>query len=117
MLEDTSFIPSGRILNKYPVISKNGNQYEVDVINDWVTCSGYQWKINVFIKTNRRIFPRRMVHTCSMFWNYDNYIGKYKELAIGAVLDYKNSIAEYNKSKQRHENGIRKFNEWDGIIR
>jgi len=110
-------------LSKYPVIH-NGNEYRVDIVKDHVCLGNYQWKVKVYkfvLKTipfGRTKYKWKKVYTYESGWtNYNQWLGKYIELAKLAVIKYEELIKTKMELENRNNQGIKQWNEWDGNIR
>lgn len=109
-------------MDKYPVISKNGNRYLVDVYEKYWTCGNYSWGADVFIKNPKplNIFNRKKfikVYEWRTYCNYDEWVYKYVETAIRAVEDYEKTIQDKIDRENFVKSEEEKWNLWDGVIK
>ena len=110
-------------LSKYPVIH-NGNEYRVDVVKDHIALGSYQWKVNIYKFVLKKTLPFgcakykwKTVYTYTTGWSkYRKWLGKYIELAELAVTRYEESIESDIKTRELNNQGIKRWNEWDGKI-
>lgn len=99
-------------LNKFPVTSEIGNDYEVDVCYIGGVLGGlnvyvYERYVGRFGKDRRRFLYKRTFD--ERVWEF-NYVG----MAKRAVFRYEESISAEMLRKEQYERGIEAFAEWDG---
>ena len=103
-------------LKKFPVTSKEGNQYEVH-IRDCSASTFIWWNVNVYVRRNSGLLKLKRVHTWQSGWiNYEKYIGKYKEMAIESVEEYERFLEEHRQEKLNIKNGLEEFEKWNGEV-
>jgi len=110
-------------LSKYPVIY-NGNEYKVDIIKEHVAFSEYQWEVIIY-KFVLKTFPfgktqykwKRVYAHLTGWGNYKKWLGKYVELAQQAVINYEESIKSKITMESLNNQGIKQWEEWDGVIK
>lgn len=110
------------LLSKFPVISKNNNEYLIDIKDSHVACGMYQWKVDIykrykytswFTKEEKEKF--KLLYVWNSGWNhYDDWDGRFKELAIMVVNEYEKSIQDKLEQEKRHAESLEEFNNWDG---
>jgi len=110
-------------LSKYP-ITHNGNKYRVDIIKDHVAFDHYQWEAVVYefiLKTlpfGLKKYVWKKVYTHSTGWsNYNKWVGNFIDLAKLGVTVYEKSVKNEEDMKNNEKQGIKKWNEWDGVIK
>jgi hypothetical protein len=105
-------------LEKYPVMSANGNEYLVSVFQDH-----YAYKhVNAQVYIKRKGLFGREKFVCvsggNMFdrsiyleteWNYD-----YKAIALNEVKKYENTLESQRLHELNRKEGAKRFEDWDG---
>lgn len=108
-------------LIKYPVISKSGREYRVDVCSDHVygrhvMCGIFEVGLKrtifgrqkeKFVKLNNTSIGRSIYDEEK--WNYD-----YVAIAIKEVEEYEESQREQISHENNRKLGTKQFEEWDG---
>jgi len=109
-------------LSKYPVIY-NENEYRVDISKDYLSLGEHQWKVQVYkflLKTlpfGRTKCKWEKVYTYNSGWHdYKKWLDNFIELAKLVVIRYEESIKAQEESKNKEKQGIKQWNEWDGVI-
>ncbi len=105
------------MISKFPVISTNGNHYEVDIIDRYVEMGHSVWRVNIYTKNQYLKWLRKKVSEYeTSIKDYHIYKGEYKRLAIQAVRKYEYEKEHDRHVMQKHNKGIQEFQQWDGII-
>lgn len=105
-------------MNKFPVVSPQGNEYEVKVYKGPFGYIG----VDVYTRTKRKRWFDKVRHVWgSKFswdyfspekWNYD-----YVAMATAMVREYEEYLERKRLREIKVDVGIKRFDEWDGIIR
>ena len=102
-------------MKKFPVISENGNEYEVEMYRGTFGIffvEVYVRKDFIFgIKIKRNVNGYNETYSEEK-WNYD-----YVAIAKHAVQKYEESVAEFIRRKQIESKRLAEFIEWDGDCR
>jgi len=106
--------------SKFPVISKQGNEYRVSVKEEYQGCETLVCRI--YIKSKSNIFKNKerfkKVYKYSDWDVYDKYRFDYKGFAIATVEIYESNIEKEKKLKAYKEcaweRNIEEFKNWDG---
>ena len=99
-------------MEKYPVISKNGNEYRVSFYE--LSTIGYTkcvvqvfrkriWKINLFKRIDTYTFTPKK-------WEFD-----YIKMAKRAVDSYEENIEKQKNNDSIEQQNIEKFKQWNGV--
>lgn len=106
--------------SKFPVISKQGNEYRVSVREEYQGCEALVCRVYIQVKSkiirNKERFKK--VYKYSDWDAYDKYRFDYKGFAIDTVERYESSIKKA-KEKQAYEEcawerNVYEFENWDG---
>lgn len=98
-------------LEKYPVISENGDEYLVSV---FPTIAYKHVNAEVYVK-RKGLFGRKkfMLVNWSIYeeseWNYD-----YRAIAMNEIKKYENRVERQNQHEINRKQGAKRFEQWNG---
>lgn len=107
-------------MKKYPVISKNGNKYEVKIfVGQTISYAG----LNIIIYKRRKgffgLFKRKNLKHFSVL-NYRDFLDEweysYVTITKHFVKKYEKELLKEVTTQNKCAKGIKEFEEWDGII-
>lgn len=102
-------------MKKFPVTSKNGNEYLVEVCN-WDGMVPFDsvriYKKKKFLKFqyNKKIYDKKF------YWD-DKLYHNYKDMVEKTIEIYEESTKEQRFRKEFEQKKFEELNEWDGIIK
>lgn len=105
------------MLNKYPVISENGNTYLVSI---WEDNHGF-YVVDIYVEKVGLFGKKKFKQVNGGFyenyyeiekWNYDLVT-----MAQHEVRKYEKKIASQIRHQKKLNNAFKEFKEWDGVIK